>query len=78
MEKIAMESAEQESFNFEKIHDVRCFDNARGFGKEVFIQDLTSVGDDRYIDEKGNVYESAIKKHPEDPDQYTLVKRIAN
>ena len=61
----------QTEFDFDKkdavIIGALCFDGARGYGREKFTCDLTSVGDGTYIDNKRLRYERVISRDVNGP-----------
>ena len=63
------------ALNAEIVHGALCYDGTALEGKEIFRQELLSMGDGRYTNPNGDVYERAIPRDSDSEDHYVLLEK---
>ena len=65
----------QRELNFEKIHDARCFDGTEPEGREISRQELVPIGDGKFTNAEGDIYELATQRDSDLEAGYFLVEK---
>jgi hypothetical protein len=63
---------EQQDLDFEMIHSALCWDETAPERKEESRQDLTQLGEDEFVNSRGDIYAPAIRRPVDKEQKYVL------